>query len=78
MEGFSEILKEKKLPLEWYGLYLQSNIENIPQNYKENNYALLYNELIEESKDNLMKIQNDDSLNTLYSKIINSEKMIDI
>ena len=30
MEGFSEMLKEKKLPLEWFGLYLQSNIENIP------------------------------------------------
>jgi hypothetical protein len=78
MEGFSEILKEKKLPLEWYGLYLQSNIESIPPNYKEKNYALLYNELIEESKQNLLKIQNDDSLNILYSKIINSEKMIDI
>ena len=78
MEGFSEMLKEKNLPLEWFGLYLQSNIENIPPNYKENNYALLYNELIEESKQNLLKIQNDDSLNTIYSKIINSEKMIDI
>ena len=78
MEGFSDMLKEKKLPLEWYGLYLHSNIENIPPNYKENNYALLYNELIEESKKNLSKIQNDDSLNTIYSKIINSEKMIDI
>ena len=78
LEGFSEMLKENKLPLEWFGLYLQSNIENIPNNYKENNYALLYNELIEESKQNLLKIQNDDSLNTIYSKIINSEKMIDI
>ena len=54
MEGFSDMLKEKKLPLEWFGLYLQSNIENIPPNYKENNYALLYNELIEESKQNSM------------------------
>ena len=78
LEGFSEILKEKKIPLEWFGLYLQSNIENIPPNYKENNYALLYNELIEESKQNLLNIQNDDCLNTIYSKIINSEKMIDI
>jgi hypothetical protein len=78
LEGFSEMLKENKLPLEWFGLYLQSNIENIPPNYKENNYALLYNELIEESKQNLLRIQNDDSLNTIYSKIINSEKMIDI
>ena len=31
LEGFSEMLKEKTLPLEWFGLYLQSNIENIPQ-----------------------------------------------
>ena len=78
MEGFSEMLKEKTLPLEWFGLYLQSNIENIPSNYKRNNYSLLYNELIEESIQNLEKIKNDDSLNIIYNKIINSEKMIDI
>lgn len=78
LEGFNEMLKDKKLPLEWFGLYLQSNIENIPSNYKDKNYALLYNELIDESKKNLINIQNDDSLNTIYSKIINSEKMIDI
>ena len=78
MEGFSEMLKEKKLPLEWFGLYLQSNIENIPANYRRDNYALLYNELIKESMENLEKIKNDDSLNIIYNKIINSEKMIDI
>ena len=78
LEGLSEILKEKTLPLEWFGLYLQSNIDNIPSEYKSNNFAQLYNELIDESEDNLNKIQNDNSLNTIYSKIINSEKMIDI
>ena len=78
LEGFSEMLKEKALPLEWFGLYLQSNIENIPSEYKSNNYSKLYSELLEESKDNLERIQNDNSLNTIYSKIINSEKMIDI
>ena len=78
LEGFSEMLKEKKLPLEWFGLYLQSNIENIPENYRKDNYALLYNELIKESTENLEKIKNDDSLNIIYNKIINSEKMIDI
>ena len=26
LEGFSEMLKEKTLPIEWFGLYLQSNI----------------------------------------------------
>ena len=78
MEGFSEMLKEKTLPLEWFGLYLQSNIENIPIAYKKNNYSLLYTELIEESLENLEKIKNDDSLNIIYNKIINSEKVIDI
>ena len=78
LEGLSEILKEKTLPLEWFGLYLQSNIDNIPSEYKSNNFSQLYNELIDESEDNLNKIQNDNSLNTIYSKIINSEKMIDI
>jgi len=78
MEGFSEMLKEKTLPLEWFGLYLQSNIENIPEAYKKNNYSLLYTELINESNANLEKIKNDDSLNIIYNKIINSEKVIDI
>ena len=78
MEGFSEMLKEKTLPLEWFGLYLQSNIENIPPSYKQNNYSLLYTELIRESNEKLEKIKNDDSLNIIYNKIINSEKIIDI
>jgi hypothetical protein len=78
MEGFSEMLKEKTLPLEWFGLYLQSNIENIPVDYKKDNYSLLYSELIKESCDNLEKIKVDDSLNIIYNKIINSEKNIDI
>ena len=78
MEGFSEMLKEKTLPLEWFGLYLQSNIENIPEEYKKNNYFLLYKELIDESLSNLDKIKYDDSLNFLYNKISDSEKVIDI
>ena len=65
LEGFSEMLKEKTLPIEWFGLYLQSNIENIPSEYKSHNYAQLYNELIVESEKKLNKIQNDNSLNTI-------------
>ena len=42
LEGSSEVLKEKALPLEWFGLYLQSNIENIPSEYKANNYSKIY------------------------------------
>ena len=78
LEGFSGMLKEQNLPLEWFGLYLKSNIDNIPLNYKKDNYALLYKELIEDSRQNLLKIQKDPTLNIIYSKIINSEKIIDI
>ena len=78
LEGFSDMLKEKDLPLEWFGLYLESNFEGIPLEYKKNNFEKLYSELINESLKNLKKIQEDNSLNIIYSKIINSEKMIDI
>ena len=48
LEGFSEMLKEKALPLEWFDLYLQSNIENIPSEYIYNNYSKLYSVFIDE------------------------------
>ena len=51
LEGFSEMLKEKTLPIEWFGLYLQSNIANIPFEYKTNNYAKLYNEFKDDVKE---------------------------
>ena len=76
-DGNEEILKEKTFPLKWFGLYLESNIDNIPPEYKLNNYEKLYNELISESNETANKIKNDDTLNIVYSKIINIEKMID-
>ena len=78
LEGFNEILREKTIPLNWFGLYLQSNIEKIPIEYKRSNYKNLYDELIKENQDNLNNIKNDDSLNILYSKIINIEKLKEI
>ena len=78
LEGFSEMLREKTIPLNWFGLYLQSNIEKIPIEYKRQNYKNLYDELIKENQENLNKIKNDDSLNILYSKIINIEKLKEI
>ena len=78
LEGSNDILKEKSFPLEWYGLYLKSNYENIPSEYKDNNYSKLYSELLDESSQNLDKIKNDYSLNIIYGKVINSEKKIDI
>ena len=78
LEGFSEMLKEKTIPLSWFGLYLQSNIYNIPQSRQRANFSQLYQELVEDSEHNLKDIQNDESLNLLYSRIKISEKLIEI
>lgn len=40
-------------PLSWYALYIKNNLENLPLNYKENDYALLYNELYKETQNKM-------------------------
>ena len=77
-EDFNGTLKEEALPLSWYGTYLQSYIDKIPSDYKDNNYSKLYDELIDEYSKSLDNYKNDESLNILYNKIINGENMIDI
>ena len=59
-------------------MYLQSNIYNIPQSRHRANFSQLYQELVEDSEHNLKDIQNDESLNLLYSRIKISEKLIEI
>ncbi len=76
LEGFSDMLKEQTIPLNWFGLYLQSNISNIPIEYKRQKYLLLLNELIEETKKHILNLKNNDSLNYLYIKSLNSQKNI--
>ena len=78
LEGFSEMLKEKTLPLEWFGLYLQSNIENIPVDKKRQNYGPLYNDLTEESNACLESLKSDDSLDIVYSKLKVIQTHIDV
>ena len=76
-EDFNGTLKEQALPLNWYGTYLQSYIDKIPSDYKDNNYSKLYDELIDEYSKNLDINKNDESLNILYKKIINGENSIE-
>ena len=78
LEGFSEMLKEKTLPLEWFGLYLQSNIENIPVDKKRQNYGPLYNDLTEESNACLESLKSDNTLDIVYSKLKVIQTHIDI
>ena len=78
IEDFNGTLKEKALPLNWYGTYLQSYIDKIPSEYKNNNYSKLYDELINEYSANLKTFKNDESLGILYKKIRNGENAIEI
>ena len=78
LEGFSEMLKEKTIPLDWFGLYLQSNIGRIPQSKSRANYYQLYSDLIDDSKANYNVIKSDDTLNYVNSKTKISEKNIEI
>ena len=78
LEGFSDMLKEQTIPLRWFGLYLQSNISNIPIEYKRQNYILLLNELIDTSKKNIIDLTLDDSINFLYIKYNFSQKIISL
>ena len=78
LEGFSEILKEKTIPLDWFGLYLQSNIGGIPQSKSRANYYQLYSDLIDDSQANFNIIKNDDTLNCVNSKTKISQKNVEI
>ena len=77
-EGFSDVLKEKTIPLQWFGLYLESNIDNIPKEYQKNNFSPLYELLINECQKTLYEIQKDNTLNIIFSKVVNTSKTIDI
>jgi hypothetical protein len=52
-EDINGTLKEEALPLNWFGTYLESYIDKIPSDYKENNYFKLFKELIDEYSENL-------------------------
>ena len=39
-----------RAPLYWYALYIKNHLNNLPSNYKENDFKLLYDELVMETK----------------------------
>ncbi len=77
-EGFSDVLKEKTIPLQWFGLYLESNIDNIPKELQKNDFLPLYELLINECQKTLNEIQKDNTLNIIFSKVVNTSKTINI
>ena len=77
-EDINGTLIESAIPLNWYGTYLQSYIDKIPSDYKDNNYSKLYDELINEHIKNLDNYKKDESLDILYNKVANGENMIEM
>ena len=46
LENFSENMNQ--IPLKWYGLYLSNNKKRINEKYQQNDYEMLYEEMLEE------------------------------
>lgn len=50
-------LQIENIPLSWYSIYLNSNINKLDKSYIDNNYELLYEELLSEEQDQINLIQ---------------------
>ena len=72
---FQEQNNKQKIPLIFYATYLENNLESLPENYKANNYYLLFSELIKEKEQSVKDAKNEDVINQLYLKVKNSEKL---
>ena len=69
-EEYKNILVSNSAPLFWYSDYIVKNMNNLPDEYKNNNYNKLYHEMFEEVDLNLKKLNNK---NLYYSNIISPE-----
>ncbi|MCQ2816349.1 MAG: hypothetical protein MJ252_03695 [archaeon] len=78
LEGFAEILKDQTIPLSWFGIYLESNIENIPYTHKRGNYSYLYQELLDESENRLKKDKDQEVIYHMFKKINVAENFTNI
>ena len=72
---FQEQNNKQKIPLIFYATYLENNLESLPENYKANNYSLLFSELLKEKEQSVKDAKNEDVINQLYLKVKNSEKL---
>ena len=69
-EEYKNILISNNVPLFWYSDYIVKNMNNLPEEYKNNNFNKLYNEIFEEVNSNLKILNNK---NLYYSNIISPE-----
>jgi hypothetical protein len=50
LEEFNEVEFHEKIPINWYSLYMMSNIGFLSDEYKKDDYAKLYQEIITEER----------------------------
>lgn len=61
-EDFSEVEVDDKLPLNWYALYMTSNLYYLAEEYKINDFDKLYKELLTEEQDELKLLNSKSNL----------------
>ena len=66
--------KDKNIPIIYFITFLERNITHLPDNYKKDNFVLLFSELLRESELSLQNMKND-VINQIYLKIKNSDKL---
>ena len=78
LEDNSDHLSKDEIPLGWYCLYLQYNLNLLSKKYFDSDYELLYKELIDEVNSSIYQLQNNQFLEMLEMKITCSDKIIDL
>ena len=78
LEDNSDHLSKDEIPLGWYCLYLQYNLNLLSLKYTEKDYELLYVELMDEVNSSINQLQKNQFLGMLEMKITCSDKIIDL
>lgn len=78
LEDNSDHLSKDEIPLGWYCLYIQYNLNLLSKKYFDFDYELVYKELIDEVNSSIYQLQNNQFLGMLEMKITCSDKIIDL
>jgi hypothetical protein len=62
LEEYTETEFNDKIPLNWYSLYMTTNLQYLSEDYKKNDYDKLYSELLKEGKDDIEFLNNKSNL----------------
>lgn len=61
-EEFTELENGNKIPLNWYALYLASNMHSMPEEYRKDNFKKLYYEILSEENEEISFLKNKSNL----------------